>query len=122
MDIPKFGSKAQENDFHKIRIESLNLSTRTENALLNANVRTIGGIIRKTEFLLLDIQGLGESGLRRLKLSSRIQTYFRWFLAISKQATDETPQTLNSNLSHPIKDTLEGTSQGLHLKIVILLF
>ncbi len=76
MDIPKFESNAQENDFHKIRVESLGSPTRTENALLSANIRTIGDIVRKTELSLLDIQGLGENGLRRLKLNSRIQTYF----------------------------------------------
>lgn len=68
MDIPKFESKAQENDFHKIRIESLDLSARTKNALLNANVRTIGGIIRKTESSLLEMRGFGLKGIQEIKI------------------------------------------------------
>ena len=51
----------------KTRIESLALSARTENALTNANIRTVGGLIRKKEEDLLEIDGLGEKGIQEIK-------------------------------------------------------
>ena len=37
--------------FYKTGIESLNLSTRKENALLSARILTVGGILRKNRVL-----------------------------------------------------------------------
>lgn len=56
-----------DNDFLKTRVENLDLSTRTNNALSNANIRTIGGLARKTEEDLLEIDGLGDKGIQELK-------------------------------------------------------
>lgn len=47
----------------KTRIESLGLPTRTENALITANIRTIGGLVRKSEVDLLDVEGIGKKGV-----------------------------------------------------------
>ncbi|MCI0619865.1 DNA-directed RNA polymerase subunit alpha [Candidatus Wolfebacteria bacterium] len=54
-------------EFLKTRIESLGLSTRTENALVNANIRTVGGLVRKKEDDLLSLEGLGDKGLQEIK-------------------------------------------------------
>lgn len=54
-------------DVLKTRIESLNLSTRTSNALSEANIRTVGGLVQKTEVDLLGIQGLGAKGLTEIR-------------------------------------------------------
>ena len=54
-------------DFLKTRIESLNLSQRTANALTNANIRTVGGLVRKKEEDILDIEGLGNKGVQEIK-------------------------------------------------------
>lgn len=54
-------------DFLKTRIETLNLSPRTINALTNANIRTVGGLARKKEEGILDIEGLGSKGLQEIK-------------------------------------------------------
>lgn len=54
-------------DALKTRIESIELSQRTTNALVNANIRTIGGLIRKKEKDILDIEGLGNKGLEEIK-------------------------------------------------------
>lgn len=54
-------------DFLKTRIESLDLSSRTVNALVNANIRTVGGLARKKEEDILDIEGLGSKGLEEVK-------------------------------------------------------
>jgi DNA-directed RNA polymerase subunit alpha len=51
----------------KTRIESINLSPRTQNALTNANIRTVGGLARKKEKDLLDIDGLGAKGIQEIR-------------------------------------------------------
>ncbi len=56
-----------DNEFLKTRVENLDLSTRTNNALSNANIRTIGGLARKTEEDLLEIDGLGDKGIQEIK-------------------------------------------------------
>ncbi len=54
-------------DALKTRIDSLDLSTRTLNALTNANVRTLGGLARKKKEDLLEIEGMGEKGITEIK-------------------------------------------------------
>jgi DNA-directed RNA polymerase subunit alpha len=58
---------SSDNEFLKTRVENLDLSTRTTNALSNANIRTIGGLARKTEEDLLEIDGLGDKGIQEIK-------------------------------------------------------
>jgi DNA-directed RNA polymerase subunit alpha len=55
--------KQSDPEFLKTRLESLGLSTRTENALINAGIRTVGGLVRKTRSQLLELEGLGEKAL-----------------------------------------------------------
>jgi len=54
-------------EFLKTRVESLGLSVRTENALSEANIRTVGGLARKKEDDLLELEGLGAKGLQEIK-------------------------------------------------------
>lgn len=54
-------------DILKTRIDTLNLSTRTLNALTGANIRTIGGIARKKIEDLLEIEGIGDKGIQEIK-------------------------------------------------------
>ncbi len=56
-----------DEDSLKTRIETLNLSARTLNALSNANIRTVGGLARKKEKDILEIEGLGNKGLTEIK-------------------------------------------------------
>ncbi len=56
-----------DEDSLKTRIETLNLSARTLNALSNANIRTVGGLARKKEKDILEIEGLGSKGLIEIK-------------------------------------------------------
>ena len=51
----------------KTRIESLELSARTANALTEANIRTVGGLARKKEKDLLEIDGLGAKGIQEIR-------------------------------------------------------
>ncbi len=54
-------------DILKTRIDTLNLSTRTLNALNGANIRTIGGVARKKKEDLLEIEGIGDKGIQEIK-------------------------------------------------------
>jgi DNA-directed RNA polymerase subunit alpha len=58
---------ADVTDVAKTKIEDLNLSTRTENALISASIRTAGGLSRKSEEDLLATDGLGEKGIEEIK-------------------------------------------------------
>ncbi len=58
---------APDEDVLKTRIESLNLSARTLNALSNANIRTVGGLARKKEKDILEIEGLGAKAVTEIK-------------------------------------------------------
>ena len=54
-------------DFLKTRVDSLRLSLRTINALSNESIRTVGGLIRKSEEDILKIEGLGTKGIQEIK-------------------------------------------------------
>jgi DNA-directed RNA polymerase subunit alpha len=54
-------------DVLKTRTDSLDLSTRTLNALTNANIRTLGGLARKKREDLLEVEGIGEKGITEIK-------------------------------------------------------
>ncbi len=55
------------DDILKTRIESLEMSQRTINALMNANIRTLGGLARKKEKDILEIEGMGTKGITEIK-------------------------------------------------------
>ncbi len=57
----------EKEGVQKISIESADLSTRTLNALNNANIRTLGGLSRKKEKDLLQLDGLGAKGVQEIK-------------------------------------------------------
>ncbi|MBU1728197.1 DNA-directed RNA polymerase subunit alpha [Patescibacteria group bacterium] len=64
------GEDKKEEDFTdilKTRIDSLDLSTRTLNALTAANIRTLGGLARKRREDLLEVEGIGEKGISEIK-------------------------------------------------------
>jgi len=60
-------NKELDAEFLKTRIESLELSQRTQNALTTANIRTVGGLARKKEKDILEIEGLGAKGILEIK-------------------------------------------------------
>ncbi len=59
--------KELDVEFLKTRIDSIGLSPRTVKALSNANIRTIGGLARKKEADILEIDGLGSKGMQEIK-------------------------------------------------------
>ncbi len=70
-EIPEEETKGSvqkmDPEFLKTRIENLNLSARTLNALSSANIRTIGGLARKKEKDILEVEGLGAKGVAEIK-------------------------------------------------------
>jgi len=60
-------SEDLDKDFLKTRVDLLDLSARTSNALASSNIRTVGGLARKKEDDLLALEGLGEKGLQEIK-------------------------------------------------------
>jgi DNA-directed RNA polymerase subunit alpha len=54
-------------EFLKTRIDAIGLSPRTVKALSNANIRTVGGLARKKEVDILDVEGLGSKGIQEIK-------------------------------------------------------
>ena len=59
--------KEIDAEFLKTRIEGLDLSVRTVNALSTANIRTVGGLAKKKEKDLTEIDGLGAKGINEIK-------------------------------------------------------
>lgn len=50
-------------DVLKTRIETLDLTPRTSNALAEANIRTVGGLVRKRKDDILALDGIGPKGV-----------------------------------------------------------
>ena len=60
-------NKEEVDEIMKTRIESAEMSARTINALIGANIRTVGGLARKKEKDLSEIDGLGTKGVKEIK-------------------------------------------------------
>jgi len=63
--LPK-GSAAGE-EATKIKVEDLKISTRTLNSLINGEIKTVGGLLRKSEKSLLELEGMGDKGIKEIK-------------------------------------------------------
>lgn len=55
-----------DQDVLKTRIETLDLSARTLSALEEANIRTIGGLVRKKKDDILALDGIGPKGVEEI--------------------------------------------------------
>ncbi len=58
---------AVDSDVLKTRIETLDLSSRTLAALEEANIRTVGGLVRKKKDDILALDGIGPKGLDEIE-------------------------------------------------------
>jgi DNA-directed RNA polymerase subunit alpha len=54
-------------DLLKIKVEDLKISGRVLNALLKNNIKTVGGVLRKSEESLLNLEGMGEKGIKEIR-------------------------------------------------------
>lgn len=57
----------EESDSTKINVEDLKLSTRTLNALTQNSIKTVGGILKKSEKALLELDGMGDKTITEIK-------------------------------------------------------
>lgn len=62
----KSEEESGEDTVNKIKIEDLGVSTRTVNTLLAASIKTVGGLIRKSEDDLNEVEGMGNKGLEEI--------------------------------------------------------
>lgn len=66
-DESEADGKDDMSEVLKTRIDTLDLSTRTLNALTDAGIRTLGGLARKKKEDLLEVEGMGEKGIQEVK-------------------------------------------------------
>lgn len=59
--------KSTETDISKTKVEELNISSRTLNALKEAGIKTVAGLAKKKESKLKEIEGLGDKGIQEIK-------------------------------------------------------
>jgi len=57
----------EEQDVVKINIEDLKLTGRTLNALSKNNIKTVGGILRKSEKSIKELDGMGDKAISEVK-------------------------------------------------------
>lgn len=60
-------ARPSEEGTLKIKIDELKLSSRTMNALREAGIKTVGGLARKREDALREIEGMGDKGIQEVK-------------------------------------------------------
>ncbi len=59
--------KTEKEDVSKISVDDLKLSTRTLNALKDNGVKTVGGLVQKSQDTLLEMEGMGDKGIKEIK-------------------------------------------------------
>lgn len=67
-EVPESAAAIEDvADITKTKIEDLNLSTRTINTLTEGGVKTVGGLVKKTESGLKELEGMGDAGIKEIK-------------------------------------------------------
>ncbi|MFA6963687.1 MAG: DNA-directed RNA polymerase subunit alpha [Patescibacteria group bacterium] len=69
LEIPVDGEEAVVIDGeidNKTKVEDLNLSSRTLNALLNSGIKTVGGLKKLSQLKLEEVKGLGKKGVEEI--------------------------------------------------------
>lgn len=57
----------KKEDIGKVKISELDLSSRVKTALEDAGIKTVAGLAKKTESVILEFEGMGEKGLSEIK-------------------------------------------------------
>jgi DNA-directed RNA polymerase subunit alpha len=63
----KISTDKAEDSPTQINVEDLKFTGRTLNALLNNNIKTVAGIIKRTEKSLFELEGMGEKAISEIK-------------------------------------------------------
>ncbi len=66
-DEEKVEEKEKKEETVKTKVEDLSLSSRTINVLLKNNIKTAEGLARKSEASLVELEGMGEKGVKEIK-------------------------------------------------------
>jgi DNA-directed RNA polymerase subunit alpha len=59
--------KGSGEDNKKMNVEDLKISERTKNALLNSNLKTVAGVLRKKEEGIKNLEGLGDKAVKEIR-------------------------------------------------------
>jgi len=59
--------KEDDDEASKTKVEDLKLSTRTVNSLIEGGIRTAGGLAKKNESALKELEGMGEKGIGEVR-------------------------------------------------------
>jgi DNA-directed RNA polymerase subunit alpha len=78
-------------DASKIKIEDLKLSKRTQNALLEDGIKLVGGLVKKTETSLKEIEGLGGKGIKEI-----VKALKKLGLTLKPENSEPSENNLNS--------------------------
>ncbi len=70
--LPEVNNSAEEDALEedanaKLRLDDLKFSARTLNVLREAGIKTVGGLLRKREDSLREIEGMGDKGIQEVK-------------------------------------------------------
>ncbi len=60
-------TEVKEAELRKTKLEDLKLTSRTESALQEAGVRSVGGLLQKGEEGLRDIKGIGDKAIKEIR-------------------------------------------------------
>jgi DNA-directed RNA polymerase subunit alpha len=63
----KTASKVKKEDPKKLKIEDLGLSSRVATSLQEGGVKSVAGLVGKTSEKILEIEGMGEKGLKEIE-------------------------------------------------------
>ena len=68
VDNSEANENAESNDDPlKIKVEDLKLATRTLTSLTEGGIKTVGGLVKKTEGSLRELDGMGDKGIAEIK-------------------------------------------------------
>ncbi len=59
--------KDSSDNKDNIKIEDLDISSRTINILMKNNIKTVSGLLRKTDDFLMNLEGMGDKGVGEIK-------------------------------------------------------
>jgi DNA-directed RNA polymerase subunit alpha len=66
-DEAESSEKENDDEATKTKVEDLKLSTRTINSLVEGGIKTAGGLAKKSESALRELEGMGEKGIGEVK-------------------------------------------------------
>lgn len=67
--MPEVEVAKEDVDFSKVKIEDLEISKRSQNALTEGGIKSVAGLARKSSSDLLEIDGIAEKGVEEIKLA-----------------------------------------------------